>query len=115
MVPEASTQMDAAGQMVAKRLFRWHLLVFCVVIGVLTLVNVIIGGGWWSFWPLCAWGLALSLHFFYYKSITVDEAWVQERTEDMRLRSYDLGHIHDIEERVEKRDASVRPADERER
>lgn len=115
MVPEESIQMEVAGQTAVKRWFRRHLLLFCVVMGALTVVNVFVGGGWWSFWPLCAWGLALSLHFFYYKSVTVDEAWVEERTEDMRLRSYDLGHIHDIEERVEKRDASVRPADERER
>jgi hypothetical protein len=40
---------------------------------------------------------------------------VEERTDDMRLRSYDLSHIHDIENRVEHRDASVRPSDERDR
>ena len=55
----------------------------------------------------------LSFHFFFYKSVTVDEAWVQERTDDMRLRSVDLSHILDIEDRVDRRDASVLPSDER--
>ena len=96
-----------------RRLFRRHVLAYVGVMGVLIVLNFIIGGGWWSFWPMCAWGLVLAFHFFYYKSVTVDEAWVQERTDDMRLRSYDLSHIHDIEDRVEQRDASVRPADER--
>jgi 2TM domain len=96
-----------------RRVFRWHLLVYGGVMGATMVVNFVIGGGWWSFWPICAWGLVLAFHFFYYKSVTVDEAWVQERTDDMRLRSYDLSHIHDIEDRVEQRDASVRPADER--
>ena len=40
-------------------------------------------------------------------------SWVDERAEELRYRSYDQGHIDDIEERVEQRDQSVRPADER--
>ncbi len=82
-----------------KRLFRRHLLAYSVIIGALTVANIVIGGGWWSFWPTCAWGIGLAFHFFYYKSITVDESWVQERTDDMRLRSVDLSHIRDIEDR----------------
>ena len=96
-----------------KRLFRRHLLAYSVVIGALTAANIVIGGGWWSFWPTCAWGIGLAFHFFYYKSITVDEAWVQERTDDMRLRSVDLSHIRDIEDRVSRQDASVHPPTER--
>lgn len=96
-----------------ERLFRWHVLAYCVLMGALVAVNIYIGGGWWSFWPMCAWGLVLAFHFFYYKSVTVDEAWVQERTDDMRLRSYDVSHILDIEDRSNKRDPSVRPSDER--
>ena len=60
---------------------------------------------------MCVWGLVFALHFFYYKSVTIDEAWVEERTDDMRLRSYDLSHISDIEDRVEQHDASVSPAE----
>ncbi len=96
-----------------KRLFRRHLLAYSVIIGALTAANIVIGGGWWSFWPTCAWGIGLAFHFFYYKSITVDEAWVQERTDDMRLRSVDLSHIRDIEDRVSRQDASVHPPTER--
>jgi len=96
-----------------KRLFRRHLLAYSMVIGALTAANIVIGGGWWSFWQTCAWGIGLAFHFFYYKSITVDEAWVQERTDDMRLRSVDLSHIRDIEDRVNRQDASVHPRTER--
>ena len=38
----------------------------------------------------------------------------QERADELRYRSYDQGHIQDIEKRIEDRDHSVRPADERE-
>lgn len=114
MTLERPTQSDADRHGIIQRLFRWHLFAYAGVMGALIVANIIIGGGWWSFWPICAWGLALAFHFLYYKSVTIDEAWVQERTDDMRLRSYDLSHIHDIEDRVEQRDASVRPSDERE-
>lgn len=114
MAADDTIEVTPEQQRRIKRLFRWHLLAFCVLMGALTLFNIVVGGGWWSFWPFCAWGLALSLHYFFYKSVTIDEKWVEERTDDMRMRSYDLSHIHDIEERVEQRDSSVRPADERE-
>ena len=93
-------------------LFRLHRHIFATAMVALIVINVVVGGGWWSFWPMCVWGLAFSLHFFYYKSVTIDEAWVQERTDDMRLRSYDLSHISDIEDRVEQRDSSVVPPSE---
>ena len=114
MTSQAPDKGDLDRQLLIRRLFRWHLLVYASVMGVLIIANFIIGGGWLSFWPICAWGLVLAFHFLYYKSVTIDDAWVQERTDDMRLRSYDLSHIHDIEDRVEQRDASVRPSDERE-
>jgi hypothetical protein len=95
-----------------RRLFVWHRRAYVGVVAALIAANIAIGGGWWSFWPMCAWGLVFSLHFFYYKSVTIDEAWVEERTDDMRLRSYDLSHISDIEDRVEQRDASVCPPSE---
>jgi len=95
------------------RLYPWHALAYGVSMGALTVINIYVGGGWWSFWPMIAWGLLLALHFFYYKAVTVDEDWARERTDDLRLRSYDLSHIQDIQDRVEQHDASVRPGDER--
>lgn len=95
------------------RLYRWHLSGYCVVMGALVVVNIFVGGGWWSFWPMAAWGLLLAFHFFYYKSVTVDDRWVEERTDDLRLRSYDLSHIKDIEDRVDSGDSSVSPPSER--
>lgn len=113
MSRDEMTRDDHEPHALAKRLFRWHLLAYGVIMGALVVANIVIGGGWWSFWPMCAWGIGLAFHFFYYKSVTVDESWVQERTDDMRLRSVDLSHIRDIEDRVDRRDASVRPPDER--
>jgi hypothetical protein len=113
MTGDEATPGDIEQQARVTRLFRRHRLAYVGAMVVLMVANVIIGGGWWSFWPMCAWGLAFALHFLYYKSVTIDEAWVEERTDDMRLRSYDLSHISDIEDRVEKNDASVSPPSER--
>ena len=113
MTADGAKHGGHAQHALVKKLFRWHLLAYSVIIGALSIVNILIGGGWWSFWPMCAWGIGLAFHFFYYKSVTVDEAWVQERTDDMRLRSVDLSHIRDIEDRVKRQDASVHPPVER--
>jgi len=106
---------DPAPRALATRLYKRHRLIYAGAMAALIITNIYIGSGWWTFWPMCAWTIVFAFHFFYYKSITIDEAWVEERTDDMRLRSYDLSHIHDIENRVEHRDASVRPSDERDR
>jgi hypothetical protein len=37
--------------------------------------------------------VALGAHYLIYKSRTVDESWADERTADLRSKSYDAGHI----------------------
>ena len=41
------------------------------------------------------------LHFLFYRATTVDETWVEERTQDLRSKSYDLAHIDSIRDRSE--------------
>ncbi len=55
-----------------------------------------------------AWGVAVAAHWLYVKSVNIDEVWIQQRTEDIRLQAYDLGHIEDIEKRHEKAEARRR-------
>ncbi len=95
-----------------RRALRWHMLAYAAVGGILLVIRLY-DVEWWFFWPLFVWGLALALHYFYVKSVDVDEQWVSERTGDVRFRSYDLSHIDDIKERVDERDPSVRTSDER--
>lgn len=94
--------------------FRVHLRLYVVVCGGLTLINFYTGAGWWSFTPVGGWGVLLAVHYFYVRAANVDDDWVRDRTEDLKVRSYDLGHITDLEERVERGDASVRPGSARE-
>lgn len=102
--------VDAIG---SRRGLRRHGAVFWCVAAVLLIINVTVGGGWWSFWPLYAWGLVLAVHFFYVRSINVSDDWVEERADDLRMRSYDFDHIRDINQRIADGDYSVRPPDKR--
>jgi len=79
-------------------MFRRHLAAFVLVNALLTAANISMGPPWWAFWPLILWGIALMLHFLVHRSRTVDESWAEERTLDVRSKSYDAGHINDIRE-----------------
>lgn len=100
--------MDAAGPSPpreptrAERAFMLHRLAFLLCNGALTVANVVTGSPWWAFWPLVAWGLVLMVHFLFYRAATVDDAWVEERTQDLRTKSYDFAHIDSIREQAER-------------
>ena len=81
------------------RAFKPHVYAYLIVNAALTGVNVYAGAPWWAVWPLVLWGMLLMLHFLYCRATTVDEAWVEERTLDLRSKSYDAGHIDDIRNR----------------
>lgn len=76
--------------------FRRHAWIFAVGAAILIAANAFAGEGWWSFWPLAGWGVILGVHYLFYKSRRVNEAWVEERTQDLRSKSYDAGHIDTI-------------------
>jgi hypothetical protein len=82
------------------RAFRRHLLAFVLVNGALTAANVHTGAPWWAFWPLIVWAFALMIHFLLYRAATVEDAWIEERTQELRSKSYDLGHMESIRERA---------------
>jgi hypothetical protein len=42
------------------------------------------------------WGVVFAVHYLVYKAKTVDENWVEERTADLRSKSYDAHHIDTI-------------------
>ena len=82
-----------------KKWFRVHLWAFVLGNAALNIVNWFTSTDWWAFWPLVVWGLAFGAHYLIYKSKRVDERWVEERTEDVRSKSYDRAHIDSIETR----------------
>lgn len=88
----------AAGRRLV-RTFAWHLRAFLAANAVLTVANAWTGRPWWAFWPLIATGVLLAVHYLFYKAALVDERWVEERVEELNLKSYDRSHIEDLKAR----------------
>lgn len=80
------------------RIFRRHAWAYAVCACGLIAANWFSGGWWWSFWPLAAWGVALTVHYLIYKARTVDEGWAEERIAELHSKSYDAHHIDTIVE-----------------
>ena len=73
-----------------------HRIAFAAAGGCATVADVFLGEGWNTFAPMLAWGLLLGLHYILVQSLTMDDTRADRRTEDLRLRAYDQGHIDDI-------------------
>jgi hypothetical protein len=75
--------------------FRAHFLVFLAAAAAILAVAAAMG--WrWVYWPVMVWGIVLLVHYLVYKTGTVDDRWVDERTEELHLKSYDRDHIQSI-------------------
>jgi hypothetical protein len=79
--------------------FRHHAVAFVVVNALLHVANVFVGASWWAFWPLAGWSVILLAHYLVFRARRVDERWVEERTDDVRSKSYDRAHMDSIESR----------------
>jgi hypothetical protein len=93
------------------RAFPWHLWAFLAANIVLTITNVFTRGYWWAFWPLVVTSFALGVHYLLYKAVAVDDLWVEERIQELNLKSYDRSHIEDLKARHVPKKAN--PADHR--
>ncbi len=96
-----------------ERSLRYHTIFFVLVNTLLVVADYLSNFDYWSIWLLFGWGLALSVHFFFVKSMTVDDAWVDERSDGLAEKSYDFEHIEDIRTRMQEAHYSTRPNDER--
>lgn len=78
--------------------FRLHFAVYLAAgLGFLALAAAT---GWrWMSWLMLVWGILLLVHYLVYKTRTVDERWVDQRTEELHLKSYDRDHIQNIRSR----------------
>jgi hypothetical protein len=75
--------------------FRLHFRVYLAA-GLVAIALAAATGPRWPFWVMLIWGALLLVHYLIYKTRTVDERWVEERTEELHLKSYDRDHIQSI-------------------
>ena len=95
--------------------FPRHFRIYAGVSIAAIALNLTIGLGLPLFWPIAAWTTLVAVHYFIASSLDVEEDWVEEKAEDLRMRSYDFGHIDDIKDRIHQRDHSVVHHEERDR
>ena len=86
----------------AKRLVRAafgpHFLIFLAVC--VMVLGLAAATDWrWLYWVALGWGSLLLLHYLIYTAAAIDQRWVDERTEELRLRSYDRDQIQSIRSR----------------
>ena len=86
----------------AVRGLRVHVVAYAIGNGLFVLIDVLTPGSWWFFWPMFGWGIAVALHWLYVTTVNIDDDWAERRTEDIRQKAYDAGHIEDIDRRHEK-------------
>lgn len=91
------------------QLYPWHLWGFAGLNGALTLANIVTGPPWWAFWPLLVTGLLFGIHYLFFKTATTDEDWVEQRIDELNVKSYDQGHIEDIRERATRHQRRKKP------
>jgi hypothetical protein len=88
---------DPAGRMMqlAASSFGPHFLVF--VVAAVGVAFIAAATDWrWLYWVPLVWSLLLLVHYLFYKARTIDDRWVEERTDELRLKSYDRDHIETI-------------------
>ena len=82
-----------------ERLYPTHRVVFIVAAAGLSLVNLVTGPPWWSFWPVAVAAVVFLTHYLVWKSNTVGERWADLRAHELTERSYDKPHIDMVVDR----------------
>ena len=88
---------------IVKWALRRHLIAYGCASVVFFVADYFMAGASWFYWPVMAWGAVVGVHWLYCKSIDVDDDWAERRTINIRLKSYDLGHIAAIDESYRKK------------
>jgi|GEM_PF-689352 len=83
-----------------------HLTAYSTAVVALFISDLMTPGPLWFHWPAMVWGVVMGAHFLYCKSLQLahDEEWADSRVEDIRMKSYDLGHIRAIDLSSKKTD-----------
>ncbi len=68
--------------------YPWHRAFFIGFNVGLNGLNVYLGAPWWALWPLVITGAIFLVHYLIYKTLLVDDAWVEGRAERVQEGNY---------------------------
>ncbi len=94
--PEPTTKSSGSPWLSAGYLRR-HCMAMAAGCLLMIAANAMTGAPWWAIWPVAIWIVVLLIHLMIYRSLNADERWVDRRIRKIRARSYDFGHIGQIE------------------
>jgi hypothetical protein len=57
---------------------------------------------WWFFWPLLIWSVLFTLHIMVMRTIDIDDAWVEERSNKIADNALDLSQVEAIRKQVSR-------------
>lgn len=106
---------DQPGLLPRAAWFPRHFRIFLGVVLVAIMANAAFGLGLPLFWPIGAWTVLLAIHYLVASTLSVEQDWVDEKAEDLRMRSYDFGHIDEIRDRAARHEDSLTHPTERRR
>lgn len=76
--------------------FEPHRLSFYCGMGLMLLVDIFMLDGWGTFYPMLVWSALFAIHFLTFRTLTVEEEWVEQRLEKVGDQPWDTGHIQEI-------------------
>ncbi len=95
------------------KIHRIHLVLFAISSVALCVIDFLWFESLWFYWPVMVWGAVFGVHTLYCKSLAVDEDWADARANRIHDKSYDIGHIRDIEASFKKSQAAEKATPEK--
>ncbi|HJM52203.1 MAG TPA: hypothetical protein QGF63_20500 [Alphaproteobacteria bacterium] len=74
-----------------------HAYAFSLVLVPVWVIDFFLPGGWSSFWLTMLWLAAFAGHYFFVRALGSSDAWARDRALDLKVKSYDVRHIQEIE------------------
>ncbi len=75
-----------------------HAYALTLVLVPVWIVDFFVPGGWSSFWITLIWFAAFAGHYFFVRARGSSDAWADDRALDLKVKSYDVRHIQEIEQ-----------------
>lgn len=80
-----------------KRLLKWHAAGFCAAVCAIAVFDLSDRLGTWVVPITILWGFAVIGQYMAVKTVHADETWAAARASELQYKSYDFGHIKQIE------------------
>lgn len=77
--------------------FYGHLGIYAVTIAALFVVDLLSGSGWWFYWPMLGWGIAVAFHGWdvFFQKAFFGAAWEERKMRELLGEKPKRGSLSD--------------------